>query len=199
MTDGAGKALGAVLAGGAGSRLGGAKAAAPLAGRPLISYPLESFAEAGIETVVVAKAKSELPEISVPVVTEPEEPRHPLAGIVTALDHAAGRPVVVCACDMPFVPPPLLRRLATLDHPLAIAQSGRHHHPLLGRYSPEVRESLRSGLAAGASTTHTVMSLGPLVLTGADLHRFGQPRLITFNVNTRGDLDYAASIVTRAL
>lgn len=56
--SGAGKAaapLGVVLAGGRGSRLGGAKATAELAGRPLISYPLAALAEAGLEAVVVAK------------------------------------------------------------------------------------------------------------------------------------------------
>ena len=191
-------ALGVVLAGGAGSRLGGAKALQLLAGRPLISYPLNAFADAEIETIVVAKESTELPDLAVPVVTEPDEPQHPLAGIVAALDHAGGRAVVVCACDMPFVPPALLARLAVLPHPAVITESGRRQHPLLGRYEPSVLPALESGLAAGASMTHTALALGPVILTAADLHRFGQPRLITFNVNTQADLDYAASIVTRA-
>ena len=54
--------LGAVLASGRGSRLGGAKATAELGGRPLISYPLVALAAAGIEAVVVAKGDTELPD-----------------------------------------------------------------------------------------------------------------------------------------
>jgi molybdopterin-guanine dinucleotide biosynthesis protein A len=46
---------GAVLAGGRGSRLGGAKASADLAGRPLISYPLAALEAAGLAPFVVAK------------------------------------------------------------------------------------------------------------------------------------------------
>lgn len=55
------RCVGAVLAGGAGSRLGGAKAMVKLAGRPLISYPLAAIEQADLEPVVVAKACTELP------------------------------------------------------------------------------------------------------------------------------------------
>ena len=133
--------LGAVLAGGAATRLGGSKAAVELAGRPLIAYPLAAFAEAGIEAVVVAKPDTELPPLDVPVVTEPAEPRHPLLGIITALEHAAGRPVVVCPCDTPLVTVALLTRLAAASG-TATVRGGQQLHPLLARYSP--RTSRRS-------------------------------------------------------
>jgi molybdopterin-guanine dinucleotide biosynthesis protein A len=54
------RVLGVVLAGGRGSRLGGAKPTAELAGRPLISYPLAALAEAGLEAAVVAKPDTDL-------------------------------------------------------------------------------------------------------------------------------------------
>ena len=54
------RALGAVLAGGHGSRMGGAKPTAELAGRPLIAYPLAALAAAGIEAFVVAKPSTHL-------------------------------------------------------------------------------------------------------------------------------------------
>ena len=105
--------LGAVLAGGAATRLGGAKATVELAGRPLIAYPLEALAQAGIDAVVVAKADSPLPPLEVEVVTEPDEPRHPLAGVVAALEHAGVPRSLVLPCDAPFVSPMLLRVLAS--------------------------------------------------------------------------------------
>jgi molybdopterin-guanine dinucleotide biosynthesis protein A len=133
--------VGAVLAGGRGRRLGGGKATALLAGRPLLSYPLAAMAAAGIEAFVVAKPDTELPpfvsalptDTSLPpggaagaagsppgrpvvaglpeVVLEAAEPSHPLVGIIAALRHA-GRPVVVLAGDMPLASPALLAALA---------------------------------------------------------------------------------------
>ena len=106
--------VGAVLAGGAGTRLGGAKAGALLAGRPLLSYPLAALRAAVGEVAVVAKAGTELPAVGYGVLIwrEPDEPRHPLAGVVEALRRAHGRPVVVLACDLPFVTAELVRELA---------------------------------------------------------------------------------------
>src|SRR5437764_7340068 len=96
--------MGAVLAGGAGRRLGAeSKAAAELAGRPLASYPAAALGTVCERVAVVCKPSTELPELDgVKRWDEPEEPRHPIAGIVHALERAAG-PVLVCACDMPFV------------------------------------------------------------------------------------------------
>jgi molybdopterin-guanine dinucleotide biosynthesis protein A len=115
--------VGAVLAGGRGRRLGGGKATALLAGRPLISYPLAAMAAAGIDAFVVAKPDTELPPLAggsigdrgaarVEVVRESAEPSHPLMGIIAALRHA-GRPVVVLAGDMPLASPALLAALAS--------------------------------------------------------------------------------------
>src|SRR6185436_2118715 len=89
--------LAAVLAGGRSTRLGRPKATAPLGGRALIDHPLTALADSALETVVVAKRDTELPELEVPLWSEPDEPAHPLLGIVTALERAA-RPLLVCGC-----------------------------------------------------------------------------------------------------
>src|SRR3954468_1367483 len=84
--------LGVVLAGGRGSRLGGAKQALALAGRPLLHYPLAVLRAAGLECAVVAKRGSELPPLDgTRLLLEPEAPWHPLCGIVSALRAAPGR------------------------------------------------------------------------------------------------------------
>src|SRR6202012_6288367 len=89
------------------------KPTAERAGRPLISYPLAAHTAAGLEAVVVAKPGTALPslDVGIDVLAEPAEPVHPLAGIVAAL-RQMGRPLVVLACDFPFVPPALLPALA---------------------------------------------------------------------------------------
>lgn len=171
--------LGAVLAGGAATRLGGVKAALDLGGRPLIAYPLAAFAAAGIEAIVVAKAETDLPPLDVPVVAEPGEPRHPLLGVVTALEHAGGGSVIVAPCDTPFLTPALLTTLAAATGTAAV-HDGERLHPLLARYQPSDLPALRSVLHAGASATSAAEQLSPtLIRTDPET---------TFNVNTQADL-----------
>jgi molybdopterin-guanine dinucleotide biosynthesis protein A len=168
-----------VLAGGAAARLGGSKAAVDLRGQPLISYPLAAFAEAGIEAVVVAKADTELPPLEVGVVTEPAEPRHPLLGVVTALEHADGRPIVACPCDTPFITAPLLTSLAATERTAAV-HDGQRLHPLLARYQPSDLPALRRALAENTSATSAAEGLTPTLIES--------DRNATFNVNTPEDL-----------
>jgi molybdopterin-guanine dinucleotide biosynthesis protein A len=187
--------LAAVLAGGAGTRLGGAKATVELAGRPLIAYPLAALAAAGIEAVVVAKPDTELPPLDAAVVREPAEPRHPLLGIVTALRHAAGRAVLAVACDLPLVPPALLAELAAAPEPLVLAAPGGDPQPLLARYSPELLPELESALSREEPLRRTVAALSPRLLTDPDLARFGDPAELLLNVNDFSDLERAGDML----
>src|SRR5271169_6084302 len=101
--------IGVVLAGGRGIRMGCSKSAVALRGRPLISYPLQALRAALGDVAVIGKPDLELPSLpGVMVWIEPEEPRHPLIGIVEAIALAGGRPVLVCAVDLPFVTPALI-------------------------------------------------------------------------------------------
>jgi molybdopterin-guanine dinucleotide biosynthesis protein A len=182
-----------VLAGGRGSRLGGEKAAIELGGRPLASYPAAALTEAGIEAVVYAKPGQALPELDVPVRREPDEPRHPLCGIVAALRDCAptGRPLVVVACDLPFVPPALLAAFAAAPEPLVIAAPGGRPQPLLGRYDPALLPALETALEDEEPLTRTVTELGARLLDDAALAHFGELARIAFNVNAEEDLDEA--------
>lgn len=176
-----------MLAGGAGARLGGDKAGAPLAGRPLLAHAVAILRAAGLEVVVVAKPSSVLPAVpGVPVWREPEEPRHPRAGVEHALAGAAGRDVLVCAVDLPCVrPATITAMLASAPGRVSVAAGpdGRIQ-PLLARYPAGVLPALRAAPAAEA-LTRTVLGLGPvLVPVPADELR---------NVNTAEDLAAAAA------
>jgi molybdopterin-guanine dinucleotide biosynthesis protein A len=184
--------IGAVMAGGRSTRMGRPKATLELRGRPLISYPLEAFAAAGVDTVVVAKSQTALPELSVPVWVEPDEPAHPLLGIVTALERADGRPVVVCGCDMPFVEPSFIAYLATRCDPLVVPSFGGRLHPLLARYEPILLEPLTSALGSRKALQAIVAGLGPDLIDDREL---GDPERLLFNVNTPADLDEAERLM----
>jgi molybdopterin-guanine dinucleotide biosynthesis protein A len=178
------RALGAVLAGGAGRRLGGEKAGALLAGRPLISYPLAALGAAGIE---------ELPPLALPVHREPASPRHPLTGIVAALRASAAtapspRPLIAIACDLPFVAPELLTALAATPEPLVVTALDGRPQPLLARYDTSLLAELEAALEAEEPLTRTVERLRPRTVDSAELARFGDPARLLFNVNDAEDL-----------
>lgn len=135
--------IGVVLAGGLGSRMGEvgqSKPAAPLAGRPMIGWPLSALGSVCSRLAVTCKADTALPPLPRGVLrwNEPAEPRHPLTGIVFSLEQA-GEDVLVCAADMPFVDPAVLRALldAAERSPQAlavVAEAEGRSEPLLGAY-----------------------------------------------------------------
>lgn len=188
--------LGVVLAGGQGQRLDGGKATARLGGRSLASYPVAAMRAAGLQTLMVAKPDSALPDLGCRVLREPSSPRHPLCGILAALRASEGRPLVVCACDMPFVPPSLLAWLGALDAPLAIAHDGERPHPLLGRYDPALAGGLASQLEREAPLRMAVAALDARIVGAEELERFGDPRRICLNVNTATDLKHAQRLLS---
>jgi molybdopterin-guanine dinucleotide biosynthesis protein A len=187
--------IGAVLAGGRGSRMGAPKATIELGGRLLLEHPLNAFAHAGIDAVVVAKAGTSLPPLPVEIWREPDEPAHPLRGIVTALEHSDGRAVLVCGCDMPFVSPGLLTTLAATDGRLVVPQAGGRLHPLLARYGPELLEPLRDALGQLSPLQETIGQLEPTLIGDEELHDLGDPALLLFNVNEQADLEQAEKLL----
>ena len=185
--------IGAVLAGGAGRRLGkGSKAAVLLRGRPLVSYPLSALDSVCERVAVVCKPDTELPELAAAERwDEPEEPRHPRAGIVHALERADA-PVLVCAADMPFVTGDACRSLlaaAGSGGTAVVAASEGVLQPVFALYAPEALEALRSA-PAGAPLTATVESLQPV--------RVALPPAVVRSVNTAEDLASAeASLIAQ--
>jgi molybdenum cofactor guanylyltransferase len=185
----------AILAGGRGSRLGGAKPLTELLGAPLISYPLAAVAAAGLDPIVVAKPDTELPPLECRIVREPAAPRHPLCGIVAALNAATGRAVVALACDMALADAALLAHLAAADDPLAVPAPGGRLQPLHARYGPELLPQLEAALKREEPLRRTVEQLSPRLLEDRELARFGDPEQLFLNVNDADDLRRAEAIL----
>jgi molybdopterin-guanine dinucleotide biosynthesis protein A len=183
--------VGAVLAGGAGRRLGRPKAAAPLNGRPLASYPIEALGGVCARVAVVCKPDTELPELpGAERWDEPQEPRHPATGIAHALEHA-GEAVLVCAADMPFVTADACRTLlqgagAASGAPAVVATAAGVLQPVFGLYAPAALAALRAA-PADAPLTETVESLDP--------RRVALPPALVRSVNTPDDLAEAEALL----
>jgi molybdopterin-guanine dinucleotide biosynthesis protein A len=191
-------ATAAILAGGASTRMGEPKAVIELGGRPLIGYPIGAARAGGLEPIVIAKRGSELPPLDCPVVEEPDEPRHPLCGIVAALRHTAPAGVLIVACDMPFVEDTLLAWLAS-HRGTVVPERGGLLEPLLARYGGGDLGALEQALERGAPLREAVAALSPRVIREGDLGRFGEPDLLCMNVNSPDELATAeALLVSRA-
>ncbi len=180
----------AVLAGGRGSRLGGAKATAPLAGRPLLAHVLDAALATGLPVMVLAKRDTPLPPIDAELVIEPDEPRHPLTGLVAALralpaedEHA----LVAAGCDTPFLGARLLLALAARDG-AAAPSCGGTPQPLPARYPRAALGAIEAALAARQSLTAALTALGPEVIEERELALLGEPSRMLFNVNDAAGL-----------
>jgi len=152
-----------------------------LAGRPLIAYPLDALGAVCPRVVVVAKRDTELPG-GVERWDEPLAPRHPLTGIVHALECAGGA-VLVCAADMPFVTPAACRAL--IDAPsadAAVAESGSILEPVFGVYRRSALDRLCAAPPDAALRD---------VLAGLDLVRVPLPADVLRGVDTPDELSAA--------
>jgi molybdopterin-guanine dinucleotide biosynthesis protein A len=185
--------IGVVLAGGEGRRLGaegGGKAVQPLAGRPLAAYPAAALRAECQRVAVVCKPDTRLPELpGVARWEEPAEPRHPLTGIVHALERA-GEPVLVCAVDLPLVTPEACRSLLTVaarsGARATVAVAGDVLQPVLAVYAPAALPALRDA-TPGRPLTETVLGLDPA--------RVALPERLVRSVNTPADLEAAEAAV----
>jgi molybdopterin-guanine dinucleotide biosynthesis protein A len=200
--------IGAILAGGRGRRMGGAKPLRELGGRPLIAWPAASVAAACERVVVVAKRSTELPALpGVERWDEPDEEHHPARGIAFALERA-GEPVLVCAADMPFVTAEACARLAAAlagegradaargsragaagegraaaaaggGPSAAVAVAGGVLQPVFAAYALEALDALRAA-PPDAALTRTVDALRPVLVEV-------EPRLVR-SLDTPGEL-----------
>jgi molybdenum cofactor guanylyltransferase len=181
--------IGALLAGGSGRRLGaGSKAAALVGGQPLASYPALALAAVCERVAVVCKRDTQLPDLpGTERWEEPDEPRHPLTGIVHALVTAGG-PVLVCAADMPFVTADACRTLlqAAGATPAVVATAEGILQPTFGLYAPAALDVLRAA-PADAPLTATVEALDPA--------RVALPAALVRSVNTPEDLAEAEALL----
>jgi molybdopterin-guanine dinucleotide biosynthesis protein A len=188
--------LGAILAGGAGGRMGGCKADRPLAGRPLVAYPLDALSASCDRVVVVCKPGEGSRAIGAAELwdDEPAEPRHPATGIAHALERA-GAPVLVCAADMPFVTPGdcaalIDARGASPDELAVIAAVGDEAQPTFGIYAPAAADALRTAAMRGDPLRRVAEELNAATV--------GLPADRMRSVNTEVDLrDAERELVSR--
>lgn len=189
-------ALAVLLAGGRNTRYGEPKALAEVGGRTILERGLASL-EAAVEddAVIVANDPGPYRHAGRKIRPDVRPGSGVLGGILTAvawareLDRGAA---LVLACDMPFVPAPLLRRLVreTPRDGLAVPQSEgpRGLEPLCAAYGVGCAAAIEAALDRGE---RAIISFFPQVdvheLPLEEVERFGPADRIFFNVNRPGE------------
>lgn len=151
---------GAILAGGAGLRLGGPKEGLLLAdGRPMIAHVLQPLSEVCEQIVVVGGCRG-LPS-HILHLPDRHPGRGPMGGLETLLASGLGAGYLVTACDQPLLTPDLLRLLLGGDatRPRLFEPPNPHTHPngtgkvrvdpFPGYFPAHLLRRVRAALASG--------------------------------------------------
>ena len=199
--------IGAILAGGLATRFGGCdKGLTRVGGRPILER-VAGVLRAGCAPVVLNANgdPARFAALGLPVVPDslPDRPG-PLAGVLAALDWAAGHHpgvehVVTAPGDTPFLPRDLVARLAA-EHRLTgativVARSGGRSHPVAALWPVALRDDLRRALVdEGLRKAGLFLERYPL----AHVDWASEPAEPFFNVNTAADLATAEAIAARS-
>ena len=173
--------FGAVLCGGASSRMGVDKATIPVDGVAMARRVADALAAAGCSPVsAIGGDSAELGRLGLETVVDRYPGDGPLGGILTAL--AVQTPAAVVACDLPGLRATTVTSLldALGDHDAAIAFSDRAE-PLCAVWSERAVPVLRARFQSGERAMHRAidgLDIAWVTVSSAELH----------NVNTQGDL-----------
>lgn len=194
-----GDVCGAVLAGGASRRMGTDKATLEVGGRPMAGRVVAALRDAGCHPVVAVGGDRRLGDVlDVEVVADRWPGSGPLGGIITALEHAGGAPVIVAACDLPWISGAVIGELlgasraaaatgqpGAVDGPwqVVVARTVRLE-PLCALWLPSAHAQLTAAFEAGERAVHVAMGHLRVLQCAVD------PQALR-NVNTPGDLELA--------
>jgi molybdopterin-guanine dinucleotide biosynthesis protein A len=197
------KVYGLVLAGGRSSRFGREKAAAEVAGRPMMAWVLDVLTRGCVEVAVNAGPGTRASAYGdgaghVILADDPSDPPGPLAGVRAGLVWAKGQgadALATAPCDTPFLPADLVAGLLegwTPGDSARVAISSAGPAPLCALWPiPAALDLIAETLAAGS---HPSIRRVLEALRAVEVE-FPDPRAFT-NLNTVAD--YTAAISGRA-
>jgi len=178
--------------------MGRDKALLPVDGRVLVEVIAGRLREAALDPLLVVTNAPEgfahLADAGFRTAGDALPSGHPLAGVYTGVLHANG-PAFVCACDMPFLNPALIRYLAALadDADVVIPRHSRGYEPLHAVYTPACLAAMRRCVARQGPTTGFFDEVRVRAVEEDELRRL-DPTLASFeNINTPAE--YAAALV----
>jgi molybdopterin-guanine dinucleotide biosynthesis protein A len=192
---------GVVIAGGRSVRFGGEKAAAILAGSPLLIWATRRLQATCGVVAVNARPGTEAEALAIaaglPVLHDaPGDALGPLSGVKAGLGWAkalGAATLAVSPCDAPLLPDDLFTRLIEeAGAGAAMAETEEGHQPLCAVWPVSALPKVTEALLNGAHPATWLM----LDSIGAKRVRFHRAEAFA-NVNTRPDLSVIASFLER--
>lgn len=179
-----------ILAGGAGTRLGGReKALIEVAGRPVLSLLLDRLKPRFTEIVLSTNRPELYAWTGLPCAPDRLETRSPLAGLHGLLSFTKAPKIFVIGCDMPGASLGLADRLASEDADAALPVSPAGVEPLHAVYAASCVPAIERAAAAGRWKMTDFLADVRAVRIPADPRQWTEgPLPPFFNLNTPEDL-----------
>lgn len=188
----------AILAGGAGRRIGGDKPRRLLGGTRLLDHALTTASNAAAPVILVARTPEQVDGFGGTVVLDAPGIDGPLAGLLSALvwaaDAGADR-VLTLPCDMPFLPRDLHQRLEQALTPnlgAAVAASDGRLHPVCALWRTAAASTLMQRANEGRLSLHGLGEAVGWAVVDWTVEE-GDPFI---NINTAEDLITAEAALT---
>jgi molybdopterin-guanine dinucleotide biosynthesis protein A len=188
---------GIVLAGGMSRRMGQPKALMPWGGGRLIDAVIARLSRVVDEVLIVAKDTAPFVGGGARVVADLKAETHPWVGLSTGLLKAAHEICFVCACDMPWLQPPVIRYLVgALDgFDAAIPQGPSGLEPFHAVYRRRCLAIMEQAWDAGGRTLQGLLGALQLRLVPPQELRAIEGWQRSFmNLNTPEDAAYADGV-----
>ncbi|MCL7961957.1 MAG: molybdenum cofactor guanylyltransferase [marine benthic group bacterium] len=197
--------LGVILAGGANRRFGSHKALARVGGETILERTIGALASAVGRCVIVANEPDPYRDAGLETRPDLMPGFGVLGGILTAVRWAekeGQEAALVVGCDMPFLSPSLLLRLAQEADAASVvvpaSEGPRGFEPLCASYGTETGDAIRRSLDAGERAIVSFFDEVPVrILDFETVRGFGDPASMFLNVNRPEDRDRAERFATR--
>ncbi|HZS01198.1 MAG TPA: molybdenum cofactor guanylyltransferase [Chloroflexota bacterium] len=189
-----------VLAGGAGTRLGGVnKALLEIGGRRVVDRLIEALRPLGAEIVLVNNDGSLAGIPGTRVVPDAEPGAGSLMGLYSGLRAVRTPLATATACDMPFVSTAVLRALLDLaaDYDAVVPVLGEQPEPLHAVYRTTCLPAIEAALREGRKRMIAFFDAVRVRYVAEDALRARDPDLRSFlNVNRPDDLARARALAS---
>jgi len=175
------KATAIILAGGKSSRMGGDKSMLPINGVPMVKHIADQLEGHFDEILIGANDKEKYSFLNYPVISDRDQNKGPLMGILSCLDASANKINFITACDIPVMNLRLIHNMINLAAESEIVMpvsDGEKHEPLYAVYRKSIAKHAEKIIKKGG---RRIIDLFDHIL----------PRLVDFNdANWYQNLNY---------
>ena len=189
----------AVLAGGQSRRMGRDKALLPLGGQTLIERVLAAAHPLGYPRLIIGEPTA-YTHLKLPVLPDRRPKLGPLGGLYTALSATAA-PVLLLACDLPFLTPDFLRHLVNRrgPHQAVVPHTATGLQPLCALYEPSCLAAVEAAIQADQLGMRDLLSnLNLDLIKEKDWRPYDERGLLFANLNAPAEYERAQAALLKS-